>query len=71
MPSVLLGGGWRGLGAAAEPAEEPGEQEQDDHRPLGSIMRARLRAYEALSRFRREMNARPRVEPHGIDEIPG
>lgn len=40
------------------------------HRPLGSIMRARKRAYAALSKFRHEMNARSRVEPRGIGEIP-
>lgn len=40
------------------------------HRPLGSIMRARRQAYDALSKFRHEMNARPRVEPREMDEIP-
>jgi hypothetical protein len=40
------------------------------HRPLGSIMRVRRTAYEASSRFRHEMNARPRVEPRGISDIP-
>ena len=41
-----------------------------DHRPLGSIMRARLKGYEPASRFRHEMNVQPRVEPRSVDEIP-
>ena len=41
------------------------------HRPLGSIMRARLNAYDRLALFRHEMNVQRRVEPRGIDEIPG
>lgn len=40
------------------------------HRPLGSIMRARLKGYQPSSRFRHEVNVQPRVEPRGIDEIP-
>ncbi|AKJ31206.1 catalase family protein [Caldimonas brevitalea] len=40
------------------------------HRPLGSIMRVRIKAYEMSSRFRHEMNVRERVEPRSIDEIP-
>lgn len=40
------------------------------HRPLGSLMRARLSAYERLARFRAEMNARLVREPRSIDEIP-
>jgi hypothetical protein len=40
------------------------------HRPLGSIMRIRREAYEASSRFRHEMNARPRSEPRDIGELP-
>jgi hypothetical protein len=40
------------------------------HRPLGSIMRLRLKAYEASSRFRHAMNASPRLEPHDISELP-
>ncbi|WNG29122.1 catalase family protein [Cystobacter fuscus] len=40
------------------------------HRPLGSIMRVRRTAYEASSRFRHEMNVRPRVEPRDISDIP-
>jgi hypothetical protein len=41
-----------------------------EHRPLGSIMRARLRSYEASSRFRHEANQQPRREPRDIDEVP-
>ncbi|MDC0712262.1 catalase family protein [Stigmatella sp. ncwal1] len=41
------------------------------HRPLGSIMRVRRNAYESSSRFRHEMNDRPRVEPKDITDVPG
>jgi hypothetical protein len=37
-----------------------------EHRPLGSNNRARLVIYEAVSKFRHEMNDRPRGEPEGI-----
>jgi hypothetical protein len=40
------------------------------HRPLGSLMRARLKAYEPSARFRHAMNVRPCGEPRSIDEIP-
>ncbi|KAA2244087.1 catalase family protein [Salinarimonas soli] len=40
------------------------------HRPLGSLMRGRMKAYGAIAALRAEMNARPRVEPRHIDEIP-
>lgn len=40
------------------------------HRPLGSIMRARLRAYPALSAWRRERNGTPAREPSSLDEVP-
>jgi len=40
------------------------------HRPLGSIMRARARAYEASSVFRHTMNAQSRVEPRSISDVP-
>lgn len=40
------------------------------HRPLGSIMRARIRAYEASSKFRHAMNAQQRVEPKNISDVP-
>jgi hypothetical protein len=42
----------------------------EDHRPLGSIMRSRIRAYEASSAFRHGMNAQPQIEPRDIVEIP-
>ncbi|AUD04073.1 catalase family protein [Spirosoma pollinicola] len=41
-----------------------------DHRPLGSIMRARQLAYETSSQYRHQMNAQPRIEPRSIDELP-
>lgn len=40
------------------------------HRPLGSIMRARLRAYPEMSQYRREANGKPLVEPQSIEEVP-
>ncbi len=40
------------------------------HRPLGSIMRARLRAYPEMSAHRREMNGKPLIEPKSIAEVP-
>jgi catalase len=40
------------------------------HRPLGGIMRARLKAYEDAQKFRIERNGRLHVEPQSIDEIP-
>lgn len=40
------------------------------HRPLGSLMRARLKAYEPSARFRHAMNLRERHEPRSLDEIP-
>jgi len=36
------------------------------HRPLGSIMRARFRAYEVLGRKRRELNGCPVEEPRTV-----
>jgi hypothetical protein len=42
----------------------------DAHRPLGSIMRSRIRAYEMSSRFRHEMNAQPRIEIDDLAQIP-
>ncbi|WP_165222044.1 catalase family protein [Aquisphaera insulae] len=41
-----------------------------EHRPLGSIMRVRIAAYERSSRYRHEMNAQPRVEPASIADVP-
>jgi hypothetical protein len=40
------------------------------HRPLGSIMRARLKAYRASSVFRHAAEGRKLVEPRSIDEMP-
>ncbi len=40
------------------------------HQPLGQIMRIRRAAYERSSRFRHDMNARPRVEPTALNDIP-
>ncbi|MGI4876431.1 MAG: catalase family protein [Janthinobacterium lividum] len=40
------------------------------HRPLGSVMRARLQVYDALSRFRHENNRVAVEEPNGVDQIP-
>lgn len=42
----------------------------EEHRPLGSIMRARIKAYEASTKFRHEMNAQPRLEIDSIDQVP-
>ncbi len=40
------------------------------HRPLGSLMRARLRAYDALAAYRQAYNRAIPIEPASIDEIP-
>lgn len=40
------------------------------HRPLGSIMRARLAAYPAMSTIRRQGNHDPLGEPTSIDQVP-
>ncbi len=42
----------------------------EEHRPLGSINRARRTAYEMSSRFRHEMNVQPRIEPHATTDLP-
>ena len=41
------------------------------HRPLGSIMRARLATYPVLAKMRREENGKPQVEPSSVGQIPG
>ena len=41
-----------------------------EHRPLGSIMRVRIKAYESSSAYRHAMNVQPRKEPRSIDEVP-
>ena len=40
------------------------------HRPLGGIMRIRRAAYERSAAFRHTMNARPRIEPSQLSDIP-
>ena len=42
----------------------------EEHRPLGSIMRVRIKAYETSTRFRHEMNMQPRIELHDINAFP-
>jgi hypothetical protein len=41
-----------------------------DHRPLGSLMRARLVAYPAMAQLRRQGNHQLTAEPVSIDEVP-
>jgi hypothetical protein len=40
------------------------------HRPLGSIMRARMKAYAVLGSARRRENGKPVREPRSISEVP-
>lgn len=40
------------------------------HRPLGGIMRSRLRAYQEAQQYRIQRNAREQVEPQSLTEIP-
>ena len=40
------------------------------HRPLGNIMRARFKAYQASSHFRHSEEGRQMVEPRSIEEMP-
>ena len=40
------------------------------HRPLGGVMRARLQAYEEAIQYRAQRNARKKVEPKTISEVP-
>ncbi len=40
------------------------------HRPLGGIMRSRLKAYEEAIKYRSLRNERPRAEPRSMDEVP-
>ena len=40
------------------------------HRPLGGVMRSRLKAYEEAVKYRAQRNERERVEPTGISEVP-
>jgi hypothetical protein len=41
------------------------------HRPLGGIMRSRLKAYEEAAAYRLQRNGRELVEPTAIEQIPG
>ncbi len=40
------------------------------HRPLGSVMRARLQTYGALSAYRHAQNGKRQAEPASLDEVP-
>ena len=40
------------------------------HRPLGSLMRARLKTYPALAEVRHARNGRAEAEPRSLDEVP-
>ncbi len=39
-------------------------------RPLGSLMRARLKTYQALSAYRHGQNHQPQTEPTALDQVP-
>ena len=41
-----------------------------EHLPLGSINRARIKAYETSTAYRHRMNAQPRIEPRDINQLP-
>jgi catalase len=40
------------------------------HRPLGGVMRSRLKAYEEAAKYRAQRNQRERIEPKSISEVP-
>ncbi|MGI4756083.1 MAG: catalase family protein [Janthinobacterium lividum] len=40
------------------------------HQPLGGIMRSRLKAYEEAAKYRAQRNAREKVEPTSVDQVP-
>jgi len=40
------------------------------HRPLGSVMRARMQVYKALSTFRHGENGQDEIQPVSIEQIP-
>jgi hypothetical protein len=40
------------------------------HRPIGSIMRARLAVYGAISRLRHARSGTPELEPRSLSEVP-
>ena len=67
----------------AQSAYDPAKEQQMDtnlsfspahalaaHRPLGSVNRARLAAYTAMSTLRRQMNHGTTTEPASIEQIP-
>lgn len=41
-----------------------------EHRPLGSINRVRIKAYESSAAYRHTPNAQPRTEPTDISQLP-
>jgi hypothetical protein len=41
-----------------------------EHRPLGSINRVRIKAYESSAAYRHTTNAQPRTEPTDINQLP-
>jgi len=43
----------------------------DEHRPLGSINRLKLRVYEESSKFRHRLNGSPYTEPTDLSRFPG
>ena len=40
------------------------------HRPLGGVMRSRLKAYEEAAKYRAQRNQHPHVEPKSVEEVP-
>ena len=40
------------------------------HRPLGGVMRSRLKAYAEARKYRAQRNGREIVEPSGVEEVP-
>lgn len=40
------------------------------HRPLGNIMRSRLKAYEDIANYRRRAEGREMIEPRVVEELP-
>lgn len=40
------------------------------HRPLGNVMRSRLKAYEDIANYRRRAEGREMIEPRSIEEMP-
>jgi catalase len=42
----------------------------EEHRPLGGVMRSRLKAYEEAIRYRAQRNDRTKIEPRSVEQIP-